>query len=940
MRKEHIILLLMLCIVMVSCEGLMVPDVTIENPNNTSSIYSLTITAGKGEETGITRSLEIDNNGKLESTWTVGDSVTVYNETKKELFSGYLKAQSSGKTTILSGSIVGNASEGDILTLHYLSPNYSTQDGTLTGNDNSIDRVCDYAIAQITIEKISKGLISVTGDATFVNQQAIAKFFFRNQDNTEDIYVESLKVRIDNAVYTVKPSAPSKELYVAIPAFSNCSLSLLGENGNNIYSFEKNEVTFEKGKYYTITVRMNTQTVIGHIMDNIIKWNSNSVEDIEVGNYTASMQNDGSWADINYEDQSNSWEPQIHYQRLVSMSYSYINPLSAYYMSDEMYGLITKGIEYWLSLNAHSNNWYHNQINEPESFGQILIFMRKGAKHLSTEIEERIFERWRNNGSNPASMTGANKTQTALHWMYFACLMSDEDLLQTALDYLFEPIRYVDDEGFQVDGTFFQHGHQLYIGGYGEVLLESVLQSAVCVNSTKFSLPEEKLEILRDYVINTWSRVIRGEVMHWNAIGRQLTRPDFLKYPERRIPIIEKMIEVDGSNASIYSQIKSRLQGISSPESNISPYHKHYFRGDYTLHVRDGYSVSVRMASSRTARQEKANGENIKGYYLSFGATVITKTGREYLDIMPLWDWNKIPGVTAPKNFLYTGWWEGNGPSNFAGGVSCSTYGCSAYKYYDDTYSVNTGASKGYFFFDDEIVCLGAGISSNHSEAHTTVNQCWGQSNFIVGTETGNSVYGGSVDELSSNNYRWILHDGIGYFFPELQQITVENKDKTGNWNWISTLQADKDINGRVFSLGIEHTNPVQDQKYSYIIIPNSTVESLSSFATKNDIEILVNTDSVQIVNHKTKGLYECVFYKACSYKGDIEIYSQQPCVFIIRKRDQAFDISIADPVQSKSSMTIGIKEKDMENMVYGSCSFTGVEEQYAGKTIDFCISK
>ena len=673
------------------------------------------------------------------------------------------------------------------------------------------------------------------------------------------------------------------------------------------------------------------------IMENIRQRIIPTAVDAEVENYMREMSSEGYWQDINYEDNTRGWDPQRHYQRILPMAYCYINPQSSWYKDDALYSKILLGIKYWMSLNLTSPNWYHNQINEPLCYGEILIAMRKGNKKIPTDLENTIIDKWRNNGADPESETGANRSEIAQHWMYFACLTDDEGLLKTSLDYLFDPVRYMEGEGFQIDGSFFQHGPQLYIGGYGEVLLETVLQTAVCVRGTNYSLSEEKKSILRDFVLNSWSGVIRGEVMHWTAIGRQLTRPDFLRYPERRIPIVKNLIVIDEQYSDKYNEILSRLQGLSSPDAFITPRHTHFFRGDYTLHVQKGYTFSLRMTSMRTVRAERGNGENNQGHYLSDGATAITIHGKEYLDLMPFWDWHKIPGVTAPINVLPFGWDE-YGNSNFAGGVSNSFYGCSAYKYSDDYDGVGTSASKGYFFFDDEVICLGADINSIHSEVHTTVNQCWGEDGFVVGTPNGSSTYAGNIDEMRANNITWILHDGIGYFFPDSQNIVIENKVKTGNWRWISSLQEDKEIIGKVFTLGIEHPNPVQDGKYSYVIIPNSTTFSLEGIEKKNNIDILANTDSVQVVYHKVKKLYECIFYRGCTFESEEKIYASQACAMMIQEQHDGYVVHISDPGQTKSVMTMGIKGRSNSKMLYGTCDFTGMDDQYAGMTKELLL--
>lgn len=671
------------------------------------------------------------------------------------------------------------------------------------------------------------------------------------------------------------------------------------------------------------------------IMEKIRDLNVYSPQDSIIENYIKGMGADGSWADINYKDESKAWEPQIHYYRLLPMSYAYISPQNTYYKNNDLYEKIVLGIHYWLEINPRSGNWYHNQINEPELFGLILISMRGGDQKLPLDLEKKIIERWRNNGSNPEKESGANRAEVALHWMFFACLTDDKQLLATALNYIFEPVKYTSEEGLQIDGSYLYHGPQLYIGGYGEVFLESVLQAAVCVNKTLFALSEEKIEILRSFVLNTYASVLRGGFINWNSIGRQLSRPDFLKYSERRIPIFEMMKVIDEEYSISYDNVLKRLLGITRPEDNVNPYHAHYYRGDFTIHIRPNYSFSTRLVSKRTCRQESLNGENILGYFLSDGSTVISRTGDEYLDLMPMWDWNKIPGVTAPilDKVPTIPEMSTYGSSEFAGGVSDSIYGCTAYNYFDDYNDINTGAFKGYFFFDNEIVCLGAGITSTHDKVLTTVDQCWGKERFSMGGENGFELKEDDVSLSMTSGCSWVLHNNIGYYFPGNQHILIENKYKEGNWRWISTMWEDKKIRGKVFTLGIEHSNPVKERNYAYYIIPGATEQSLADYVKDKEVEILTNTDSVQIVYNKEVKLYECLFYRACTYRGETEITSLQPCAMLIREVSDGFIIHLADPVQSSICMGIGIKGKGMREMEFKTCDFSDIEHQYAGMT-------
>ncbi len=685
------------------------------------------------------------------------------------------------------------------------------------------------------------------------------------------------------------------------------------------------------------------EQIMGKIRHNAVYVPSDSI----ITNIIDNMDENGSFRDIDYSVTSKvNWEPKIHYNRLLMMSYSYISPASLYYSNEELYQKIVNGIDFWVSSNPQASNWYHTQVDESLNFGLILIAMRGGKQKLPQFLEDKVVERWRNNGSNPAKRTGSNRAEIALHYLYFACLIEDEELLESAIYYAFEPVAFTDSEGIQVDYSFFQHGKQFYIGGYGENMLESVLEIAVCVIGTKYMMSEEKLILLRQYVLSTYSDVLRGQTIRWSCFGRSISRPNSLKDPERRLSIINKMIELDKVYERDYQKIKNRLLGISKPGEDIDSHHNHYFRGDYTVHVRPKYSFSTRMVSNRTCKQEHGNGENLQNYYLSDGATEVLCTGEEFVNLMPLWDWNKIPGVTAP--ILDTipkapELWSVYGTSEFAGGVSDSIYGCTAYKFYDDYSGVNTGASKGWFFFDDEVVCLGAGISSDHENVQTTINQCWGERAFNIGFSDGTiRSYEGNVNQTHyAGNVNWVLHDGIGYYFPVSQQVMVENKKKVGNWRWISEVQEDKELEGKVFTIGTQHKMPSENEKYSYIVIPNSTEASLANYRINNEVEVLANTDSVQVVHHSGKKMYQCIFYRPCKFTGEnVTINSFQPCAVIFKDFGDSYVVHIADPSQSRMEMTVGIRDAEMGNLVYGSCDFTGIDSQFAGMTKVMRINK
>ena len=232
------------------------------NALSVSKTYTLTVQANKGIES--TRALSLGAS-TINATWTEGEEVTVYNVSRSTALAGSLVAKSSGASTTLKGQLTGTIANGDVLKLKFLSPTYGTQDGTLTGSDTSIDKVCDYAEATVTVSSVTDGYVMTTGSASFTNQQTIVKFTLLDKgDSDATINPSSLTVgdgensvslfNIPNATYATNGNGV---LYVAFPAAGaakNITLNVIG--GSKHYFYEESDVTFNNGKYYDITVKL------------------------------------------------------------------------------------------------------------------------------------------------------------------------------------------------------------------------------------------------------------------------------------------------------------------------------------------------------------------------------------------------------------------------------------------------------------------------------------------------------------------------------------------------------------------------------------------------------------------------------------------------------------------------------------------------------------
>ena len=214
--------------------------------------YTLTVQATKGEAV-TSRALSLDS-GVLNASWTKDDVVMVYDADGGEL--GSLKAASSGVETMLEGTLTTLPANGDVLTLKFLSPSYANQGGTL----EYIAANCDYATASVTVLGIDGTDVTTTG-AVFENQQSIVKFTLLSYEGIVSTATELIIVA-DGNTYSIHTTPATSEFFVALPSFSNKNIQVTAANDTHFYTFVREGITIERGKYYTLTTQMTSGNLV------------------------------------------------------------------------------------------------------------------------------------------------------------------------------------------------------------------------------------------------------------------------------------------------------------------------------------------------------------------------------------------------------------------------------------------------------------------------------------------------------------------------------------------------------------------------------------------------------------------------------------------------------------------------------------------------------
>ncbi|MFV0391781.1 MAG: polysaccharide lyase family 8 super-sandwich domain-containing protein, partial [Paludibacteraceae bacterium] len=642
--------------------------------------------------------------------------------------------------------------------------------------------------------------------------------------------------------------------------------------------------------------------------------------DAAIASWINAQNSNGSWSDLNYGSLTSATGTSTtdnHLLRVWNIAALCTKTGHTRYDDPVYKNAVKMGLDYWYKSATTDPNWWFNWIYFPQKMGETLMFMREFDGFISkTTVGGSIDEPEIISLFKPTTIAdltshgpGANEIDMALHYVYRGILTENSALLENTRTKVQSNIA----DNIQPDMVYHEHGPQVHIASYGWVLGNGITQLAYFVSGTpaQFDIRNENFEKVIKFIRETQIATIRGKQWDFSVMGRAISRKNSLQANLNYTKMIKETI--DPENAQINQDALDRISGLQPVDYQIKEFNKQYWNSDYMQHARKKYLFSVRNVSTRTVEAETGNGENLKAYYLSNGATYISVDGTEYLNIMPYWDWSMIPGTTVP--YLTNlpnrnNWGTTRGKTTFVGGASDGTYGASTV----DQNKEGLFAKKSWFFFDDEIVCLGAGIYDySDRNVRTTIDQRIMQTTSYIfeNGATNEEMKSVSSSVYTGNNLKYIRNGKTAYYFPENQSVNYTMKSQSGSWYEVNSTLSQDAVSGYVFSLWIDHGSKPFNSGYSYIVVPGIETAQQAKAYDMSQIEIISNTKLLQAVTNKKLNVHEVVFHQPGSVTiNDVAIKVSAPCVLLIQN-DSLF--SIADPTQSLSSITLTLTKGNSE---------------------------
>ncbi|WP_240755330.1 polysaccharide lyase family 8 super-sandwich domain-containing protein [Pedobacter sp. SYP-B3415] len=591
------------------------------------------------------------------------------------------------------------------------------------------------------------------------------------------------------------------------------------------------------------------------------------------------------WAGIDYNDNSvASWQPLKHLKNVFALALAWSVTKSDRERS-ELKRVADAALSHWYKHRYRSTNWWYNEIAVPQVMADVIILMRCGWTETQKEDALSIL------GQHRVAGTGANLVWTAALGLYHGALTGNHAKADRAAALLQNEVRMGTGDGVQPDYSFLQHGARLQMAHYGAAFLADNLRLAWELRATRWAYPQEKTDILAQTMLQGWQWMARGIHVPPGVVDRAVSRPNSLRSGDLRF-IVPFAIEAA-------PQYKSELRGFAAQQNapGVLRGFKHFPYADFSVYHHQDFSFFLKTISTRTLPAESINGENLQGQLLNSGDGYLVSNGNEYFNLMPVWNWNMLPGITTFAGA------EVIGRPKFSGAVSSGASGLVALDLSltsKDNREQLTG-HKVWAMHGKMVVCLIANLNFINARPDypvSVLDQARLSGNITVskpaGTRSGNmQTYRG---------LKWIHHNKFAYLPLGSEPVSIYAGPVSGSWSQVNSSERTDTITDQIFRPVIYH----KASSFSGYVICFADTPADAAALAKSSPWKLHNTADCQAVTFED-GTVMSAFFAGGSLKLPHKTLSvNRPCLLIIQNNN----LFVSDPTHTGGPVVIKYNQK------------------------------
>ncbi len=512
---------------------------------------------------------------------------------------------------------------------------------------------------------------------------------------------------------------------------------------------------------------------------------------------------DGTFPHVNYEDTHGGvWNLMHHWGALERLALGYRFGSQ----SPKLREAVIRGIDNWSEKGYTNWNWWYQSIGIPLASTRVILIMGDALPQETLQKFRPILDR------SKMGMTANNRLHLASIHFLKGVIYRDAAMVEAGREVLLSEIAIAKPgkEGLQPDFSYHQHNAQLQFGNYGLEYFEAGTRWCGVMRGTRFAAPEEKPRLMADYFLNGLRWVMYKEMFDIAACGRQIAgEAQLWKFQVARNTANRLAPQLDPDRER---EIRNFLAATGSFEGN-----RYFYCSDYLVHRRRDLFFSVKMCSKRVIGSESNNQENMLGRNAAFGVYQLLTDGKEYLKVMPLWNWRRLPGLTAPQDNEPL-----NSPDRYAfnqselvGGISDGKVGATMIELAIKDFSFR----KSYLVFDRFFAVIGGAIRcDSDAPVDSTVDSRWYRGPIRVTAAGKTASY-----ETGTHNLKQVtsvIHDGLEYRFPKPADLVLAIEEKSADWREIQHSSKAKAVSGKIFTLYLEHGVRPAGAECAFLLIP------------------------------------------------------------------------------------------------------------------------
>jgi hyaluronate lyase len=654
------------------------------------------------------------------------------------------------------------------------------------------------------------------------------------------------------------------------------------------------------------------------------------------------------------------------YSRLHAMALAYATPGCSLAGNATLLADTVDALD-WMYTNRYNptksiySNWWDWEIGSPYRLMNIVVLLHDQLSPTLRANYTNAVNKFTPSASTPApggttgTFTGANRAAKIRVVAVLGVATKDGSKLVNARDAFSNLFEYVTSgDGFYEDGSFIQHDDLAYTAGYGQGLLVHMVPAFSLLSGSTWAVTDPAQANMYRWVHDSFEPIIyRGAA--WDLVrGRFVSATngsaqtvgheimDSILHMTQFAPpadvarmksMLKEWVLSDTARDYVAQSSLNTLALARDLVADSGVVRRGELTGHYSfpamdrvVHLGKGYGFGLSMCSTRIANFESINDNNLHGWFTGDGMTMLYNADlTAFTDAYaPTVDAYRLPGVTAdvthnklPHNSNSIGLraqgQDTRSPHSWVGGTKLDNYGATGMQF--KGVGVTLTGKKSWFMFDDEVVCLGAGITSTDNRPiETTVENrklnSTGSNAFTVNGVTKSSTPGWS-ETMSAVTWAHLAGNAtaadIGYYFPQAASLRAVREARTGAWSDVEAGASSSPITRNYLRMGFEHGNNPTNATYQYVLLPGRSTARVAQYAAQPQVSVITNNANVQAVSETRLGITAANFWTDTTQSaGGITV--NKKCSVLVRNEGTFIDVAVSDPTQANTgSITVQI---------------------------------